>query len=267
MKKVFFLLLTFVVVISASAQSTRSRSGQSGNTRYGTNLTVSSNYNTYFWVYIDDVLQNERSVRSLTITDLPQADLYVRVVIDDPENHCFGEYVEFNQSKTFIIDRKGNYHGWELTSRAIRPEMTMAFVADPYANGYNNGYNSGYNNGYGNNYNNGYVDPNYGVICMRDADFAEALKYLTQEVYDNTRLNVAKQLATDNPLCASQIVEVCNKFSFESNRLAFAKYAYQYCTEQNKYYLVNQALKYESSKRELNEYIKGAKDEIPDDEE
>ena len=75
-------------------------------------------------------------------------------------------------------------------------------------------------------------------------------------MYDNTRLNVAKQLAADNPLCASQIVEVCNKFSFESNRLAFAKYAYQYCTEQNKYYLVNQALKYESSKRELNEYIK-----------
>ena len=91
MKKVFFLLLTFVVVISASAQSTRSRSGQNGASRYGTNLTVSSNYNTYFWVYIDDVLQNERSVRSLTITDLPQADLYVRVVIDDPENHCFGE--------------------------------------------------------------------------------------------------------------------------------------------------------------------------------
>ena len=253
MKKALFLLMTFAVVFTASAQSTRSRSGQSGNARYGTNLTVSSNYNTYFWVYIDDVLQNERSVRSLTITDLPQADLYVRVVLDDPENHCFGEYVEFNQSKNFVIDRKGNFYGWEPTSRSIRPETTMAFVADAYGNGHENGYG----------YNYGYPEPEY--ICMRDADFAEALAYLSKEVYDNTRLNVAKQLAKDNPLCANQVVEVCNKFSFESNRLAFAKYAYQYCSEQNKYYLVNQALKYESSKRELNEYIKGPQEESPED--
>lgn len=257
MKKAIFLLLTFAMVVTASAQSTRSRSGQNGTGRYNaTGLTVSSNLNMYFWVYIDDVLQNERSVRSLTITDLPQADLYIRVVIDDNENHCFGEYVEFNQSKNFVIDRKGTYFGWEPTSRTIRPEMTMSFVSDAYGNGYDNNYN----------YNNNYPDPSYGVICMRDADFAEALKYLSKEVYDNTRLNVAKQLAADNPLCANQIVEVCNKFSFESNRLAFAKYAYQYCTEQNKYYLVNQALKYEASKRELNDYIKGSKDGEPESE-
>lgn len=255
MKKAFFFLMTFAVVFTASAQSTRSRSGQNGSARYNApGLTVTSNFNTYFWVYIDDVLQNERSVRSLTINDLPQADLYVRVVLDDAENHCFGEYVEFNQSKTFVIDRKGSYYGWEPTVRSIRPELTMSFVANEY------GYD---NNHYNNNH---YPDPMYGVICMRDADFAEALSYLAKEVYDNTRLNVAKQLASDNPLCASQIVEVCNKFSFESNRLAFAKYAYQYCTEQNKYYLVNQALKYESSKRELNEYIKGSPDGSSDEE-
>ena len=81
MKKVFFLLMAFAMVSTASAQSTRSRSGQNGNSRqYASGLTVSSNLNTYFWVYIDDVLQNERSVRSITITDLPQADLYIRVV-------------------------------------------------------------------------------------------------------------------------------------------------------------------------------------------
>ena len=243
--------MTFAVVFTASAQSTRSRSGSSRSN--ATNLTVSSNLNTYFWVYIDDVLQNERSVRSITITDLPQADLYVRVVLDDPENHCFGEYVEFNQSKSFVIDQKGHFYGWETTNRSIRPELTMPFIED-----------GNYSGDYGGNYN-GYSDPEYN-LCMRDADFAEALAYLSKEVYDNTRLNVAKQLASDNPLCANQIVEVCNKFSFESNRLAFAKFAYQYCTEQNKYYLVNQALKYESSKRELNEYIKGPKDEAPEKE-
>ena len=236
--------MTFAVVFSASAQSVRSRTNQSGSWNNVSGLTVSSNLNTYFWVYIDDVLQNERSVRSININNLPQADLYIRIVLDDAENHCFGEYVEFNnQPRNFVIDRKGGYYGWETTNRSIRPEFTMSYVSDNYNGNY-------YDN------NNNYVDPNYGVICMRDVDFAEALAYLSKEVYDNTRLNVAKQLAADNPLCASQIVEVCNKFSFESNRLAFAKYAYQYCTEQNKYYLVNQALKYESSKRELNEYIK-----------
>lgn len=256
MKKAIFLLMTFAVMVTASAQSTRSRTGQNNGSRsYASGLTISSNLNTYFWVYIDDVLQNERSVRSITITDLPQADLYVRVVLDDHENHCFGEYVEFDRSMAYVIDRKGTYFGWEPTNRTLRPELTMAYISD--------GNNYGY---YPNDYNYGGSDQNT-VYCMREADFAEALTYLAKEVYDNTRLNVAKQLAADNPLCAHQIVEVCNKFSFESNRLAFAKYAYQYCTEQNKYYLVNQALKYESSKRELNEYIKGSKDENPDDEE
>jgi hypothetical protein len=261
MKKTVFFLLSLALVISASAQSMRSRSTQSGSSWQATGLTVSSNLNTYFWVYIDDVLQNERSVRSININNLPQADLYIRIVLDDAENHCFGEYVQFsNQPRSFVIDRKGSYYGWEVTTRSVRPEFTMSYVDGNYSNGYD--YN---NNNYNYNYNDNYGNPNYGVICMRDVDFAEALKYLSQEVYDNTRLNVAKQLAADNPLCASQIVEVCNKFSFESNRLAFAKYAYQYCTEQNKYYLVNQALKYESSKRELNEYIKNPVEENDED--
>ena len=253
MKKAFFLLMTLAVVFTASAQSTRSRYSTTGSSsrNHANGLTLSSNINTYFWVYIDDVLQNERSVRSITITDLPQADLYVRVVLDDPENHCFGEYVEFSQARSFVIDQKGHYFGWESTTRSIRPELTMPYVDDGNYSGDNGGY---------------YSDPDYYSNCMRDADFAEALTYLQKEVYDNTRLNVAKQLASDNPLCASQVVEVCNKFSFESNRLAFAKFAYQYCTEQNKYYLVNQALKYESSKRELNEYIKGSPDGSSDEE-
>lgn len=248
--------MTFVVVVSASAQSTRSRSGQGASVRSNaTGLTVSSNYNAYFWVYIDDVLQNERSVRSINITNLPQADLYVRVVLDDAENHCFGEYVEFDQrGRNYVIDRKNTYYGWEPTTRTVRPELTMAYVSDEYGDAYIDPYNEGY------------IEPVNHTICMREADFAEALSYLSKEVYDNTRLNVAKQLATDNPLCANQIIEVCNKFSFESNRLAFAKFAYQYCTEQNKYYLVNQALKYESSKRELNEYIKGFQGDASEEE-
>ena len=58
-------------------------------------------------------------------------------------------------------------------------------------------------------------------------------------------------------MSASQIANICKLFSFESNKLDFAKYAYGYCVDRNRYYLINEAFSYESSKRELDEFIKG----------
>ena len=80
---------------------------------------------------------------------------------------------------------------------------------------------------------------------------------ITNESFDNSKLTLAKQIVSANPMSASQITNICKLFSFESNKLDFAKFAYGYCVDPNKYYLVNEAFSYDSSKRELNEFIKG----------
>ena len=57
-------------------------------------------------------------------------------------------------------------------------------------------------------------------------------------------------------MSASQILGICKLFSFESNKLEFAKYAYEFCVDKNKYFLLSEAFTYESSKRELSEFVK-----------
>ena len=92
---------------------------------------------------------------------------------------------------------------------------------------------------------------------MSPQDYEEAYQLISKESYDSSKLTVANQVVSANPMTANQILGICKLFSFESNKLKFAKYAYGFCTEKNKYYLLNEAFSYESSKRELNEFING----------
>ena len=92
-------------------------------------------------------------------------------------------------------------------------------------------------------------------IGMNPQDFGELKALIEHESFDDSRLTIAKQVVASNHLTAAQITEICQLFSFEDNALEFAKYAYPYCVDPNRYYLVNQAFKYESSKSELNKII------------
>ena len=92
---------------------------------------------------------------------------------------------------------------------------------------------------------------------MNPQDYEEASQLISKESFDSSKLTIAKQIISSNPMTASQILGICNFFSFESNKLEFAKYAYPFCTDKNKYYLLNETFKYDSSKQELNDYIQG----------
>ena len=92
---------------------------------------------------------------------------------------------------------------------------------------------------------------------MNPHDYDEAYQLISKESFDSSKLTLAKQVISSNPMTASQILGICKLFSFESNKLEFAKFAYPYCVEPNKYYLLNDAFSYDSSKRELDEFIRG----------
>ena len=66
---------------------------------------------------------------------------------------------------------------------------------------------------------------------------------------------IAKQATKNKCLNVDQIKLVLDKFTYENNKLEFAKYAYKNCTDKDDYYRVNESFTYSSSKNELNEYI------------
>lgn len=107
------------------------------------------------------------------------------------------------------------------------------------------GYGNGYGNGYGSNYGYG-MDPGL---------FMELKRTIALESFDSHRLDLAKFAVSGNRLSSAQIFELTSLFTFESNKLEFAKYAFHYVTDPGSYFIVANAFTFSSSKRELFDYI------------
>ena len=90
---------------------------------------------------------------------------------------------------------------------------------------------------------------------MDDSAFNRAKNTISNQSFESDMLDIAKQVASNNCLLVSQVVEIVELFGFESSRLEFAKFAYSYTYDVGNYYEVNNAFSFSSSQRELNEYI------------
>ena len=90
---------------------------------------------------------------------------------------------------------------------------------------------------------------------MSTHSFDQALESISSKSFETSKLTIAKQIAGSNCLLCKQVREIMKLFTFESNRLEFAKYAYKYTWDINNYFLVNDAFEFESSIDELNRYI------------
>ncbi|MGB8191499.1 MAG: DUF4476 domain-containing protein [Chitinophagaceae bacterium] len=96
------------------------------------------------------------------------------------------------------------------------------------------------------------------------SDYGRAVSYesfqsmkqtLRRESFDNSRLTLAKQMMERNNFETSQVKEMLYLFSFESNRLELAKYAYRNTVDKKNYFSLYDAFSFSSSKEELSKYI------------
>ena len=242
-KHVLFTLFLFLV-LPGMAQVAVVKPKKGGSHHGNNNLTVTTprNMNARLWLYVDDVLQNEQSARSICVRNLGEDSYNVRVVLDNPMQNCVGQMVDLRQSQILTVVSSGKWYGLETSDANIRPELTVDLKmgkSEPSV-----------------------VPPTPPVVpvtphhAMNPQDYDAAYQMISNESFDSSKLTLAEQVVSMNPMSASQILGICKLFSFESNKLAFAKYAYEFCVDRNKYFLLNEALNYESSKRELSEFIK-----------
>lgn len=91
--------------------------------------------------------------------------------------------------------------------------------------------------------------------AMDQASFASAKKSIEDKGFDDTRLTLAKQVVKSNCMSSAQIKQVMEVFGFEETKLEFAKYAYDYCTDKNNYYMINDAFSFSTSIDDLNTYL------------
>lgn len=94
-----------------------------------------------------------------------------------------------------------------------------------------------------------------GNSCMTPRDFNAAMITIKGQSFEDTRLKTAKQVISANCLNVDQIIQIANTFSFEDNKLEFAKYAYDYCIEPRNYFKLNGIFTFSSNVDELSDYV------------
>ena len=221
------------MVLPTTAQVAAVKSKKGGGQHGNTSLTVTTprNMNARFWLYVDDVLQNEQSVRSICVRNLGEDSYYVRVELDNALQNCVGQFVDLRQSHNLAVVSSGKWYGLEPSDVNVRPELTMDLKtsqAEPSV-----------------------VPPAPPVpptppspYAMNPKDYDAAYQMISKESFDSSKLTIAEQVVSSNPMSANQILGICKLFSFESNKLEFAKYAYEFCVDRNKYFLLNEAFTY-----------------------
>jgi len=93
--------------------------------------------------------------------------------------------------------------------------------------------------------------------AMPASNFASAKKAVESKGFDETRLQVAKQVISANCMSVSQVVEVMEIFGFEQTKLDFAKYAYDFTSDPQNYFMVNDVFGFSSSVDALDKYLQG----------
>ena len=96
---------------------------------------------------------------------------------------------------------------------------------------------------------------NNGIHAMNAVSFDQFKQSLKRESFDDTRQNLAKQGIAVNYFTVAQVRELVNLFTFESNKLEIAKYAYTYTVDKGNYFMVSDSFTFSSSKDELAKYI------------
>ncbi|MCC7231865.1 MAG: DUF4476 domain-containing protein [Bacteroidia bacterium] len=95
--------------------------------------------------------------------------------------------------------------------------------------------------------------PEYYIV--NEQEFRHMKTVLSGQVFESTRMDVARQLLSQNYFSTSQITEMIQLFTFESSRLDFAKAAYPRTIDKNNYYMTFSAFSFDSSISELSRYI------------
>ena len=133
--------------------------------------------------------------------------------------------------------------------------------------GYNNhNGNSSHNNYNGNNHNNsGNYNNNNGNYNKPLLDLPRLQNSIRRAGFESDKLRIARQAVSSHRVKSNQVYRIMMLFSFESNKLKFAKFAYKHCVDKRNYYLVNDAFSFSSSIRELDNYIGGYQSDYYDD--
>ena len=259
------------------------------------NIVIFSENGERFSVVLNGVLQNSSPETNIKVTGLPAPSYKLRIIFENPElpkvdrNLTLSRDLEVTycikkNSKNQYLLRFQNqvklsqalqpvnsqviipYSGPPVPSHqfAMEPQTATTTVNNVNISGgtVNINVTSDVNASQVTEEREHYVMPGYNgrVGCpypLTPLDFEKAKQTISDKSFEDSKLQIAKQVTTSNCLFASEVKEIMELFSFEKSRLDFAKFAYKYTYDIGNYYTINDAFHFESSIKELNDFIEG----------
>ncbi|MFL9833038.1 DUF4476 domain-containing protein [Chryseobacterium terrae] len=131
------------------------------------------------------------------------------------------------------------------------------YLLDSYSlqNGYYgfNNWNDVWNNPYGNSGNSGII--NYPNV-MDNQSFREFMSRMKKDAwFDDKKIIFINQQGRHAMFTSEQISILVKDLSFDKNKIALAKSLFSKCVDKQKYFVVGDALDFESSRRDLMDFI------------
>jgi len=219
-------------------------------------LNFQGQNNTFFTVGIDGIRivgQPRNSAEMPSI--VPGVHLFIFQIVQ-PNGSFFNYrtsiFVESGFAYTYTIE----FNTWTGLSflQTQRTAIQGNINNNPYNNSNNNPYNNSNNNPYNNSYN--YSNADCMRMSMSDEDFSTYLNTIQSKMGDHTKLSIADQGLRRRQIRCSQVLQVMKLFSFESSRLEFAKFAYDYLCDAQNVYLLNDGFTFSSSTTDFDAFLK-----------
>ncbi len=92
-------------------------------------------------------------------------------------------------------------------------------------------------------------------VAASSTDLENLKGSIKKQSFSENKMNAAKAFLKAKCLSVTQIKDIMGLFSFEADKLAFAKLAYDRCANKEDYYMVGDAFSFSSSQDELMEYV------------
>jgi hypothetical protein len=197
------------------------------------------------------------STTTFRFFELPGGNITIQITDQQNGYNVFNGYLNIAANQRVVAEL--DYNGSLQILQTIVISSSNWYTSNPgnvvyNPNPYpNNGYpTNGYpNNGYPNNGNgNGYCGTDH-------AAFSQFLKIMDDEPFDSNKLETARSYAAKTNLSAQQITDISKKFTFDSNRLDWAKSAYGRCYDKANYFLLKSTFTFSSNYSALEDYIEG----------
>lgn len=269
MKNLLILIALFFLSTELSANNSR--------------ITIFSEFKEPFIVYIDGQLATDIYESHQVVFNVRPGRRAIQIVFFNRSlmgiNATFS--VGFRSDQIYYLRRGGNIN-WRLVAVSSHPyniQNDLNYQAVPYGNTTNNRnlYNYGNqinrgNAGNGNqrpnsqsqyplprNNQNGAVQNNNSSNrppqAIGDEGFRIELDRIKSANFDVERLNLAKEMMGRHYITSKQARDISLLFSFDDNRLEFAKEAYLYVVDPENFSLIYSTFKFQSNTNLLKSHL------------